>query len=53
MPVRPNLRPKRTTEEEHKSNMDQEIPEDVTEEITQLETRLALLRDRSGMPPRL
>ena len=52
MPMRPNLRPKRTPDEGTVSNMDQEIPEDVTEEITQLETRLALLRDRSGMPPR-
>jgi uncharacterized protein (DUF3820 family) len=52
MPMRPGPRGKRTTDEDGKSSMDQEVPEDVADEITQLETRLALLRDRSGIPPR-
>jgi uncharacterized protein (DUF3820 family) len=52
LPMRPGSRSKRTTDEDGKSSMDQEIPENVADEITQLETRLALLRDRSGIPPR-
>jgi uncharacterized protein (DUF3820 family) len=51
-PFPPNPRSKRTPTEDSRGNMDQEIPEDVVEEIAQLETRLALLRDRSGVPPR-
>ena len=34
------------------SRMDQEIPEDILDEVQHLEHRLAILRDRHGIPPR-
>ena len=55
--LRPSPMPKRRTapsesSSSSRSRMDQDVPEEILDEVQHLEERLAILRDRHGLPPR-